>query len=371
MKILFMGDALAEHLRRWSRFFADLGHEIHVITWNSRILEGFEPVKVHQLKKPLSDAGILARGINLFWLRTMVRRKIAQIQPDLIHAHSAGAYAWLTMLSCFRPFMVSPWGTDVLIDIRKPKLDRFFTVRTLKQADLIHCDGENVHEVMINLGIDAKKIMIVPFGVDVKKFVPGSAPDAFLVQHGLSESKVVVSTRTLNPVHNVETVIRSAPLVLQKVPKTKFLIVGSGSEEQALRILAESLGVAHAVIFTGHVTEHEMITCLQAASVYVSTSISESGLAASTAEAMACGLPVINTDTGDIRLWIREGEGGFIVPVKDPGVLAERIIYLLEHDEERGCYGLVNRETIEEHNNIYIEMEKMEVIYQNLIATYR
>jgi L-malate glycosyltransferase len=371
MKILFMGDALAEHLRRWSRFFAGLGHEVHVLTWNSRILEDFEPAKVYQLEKPLSDDGIMARGMNLLWLRTMIRRKIAQIQPDLIHAHSAGAYAWLTMLSGFHPFVVSPWGNDVLIDIHKSKVDRFFTVRTLRQADLIHCDGENTKEAMISLGIEAKKITILPFGVDVKKFVPAAAPDSFLIRHGLIGSRVVVSTRTLNPVHSVETVIRSIPLVLQEVPRTKLLVVGNGVEEPALRALAESLGVEHAVIFTGYVKEDEMIECLQAASVYVSTSISESGLAASTAEAMACGLPVISTDTGDIRLWIREDENGFIIPVRDFEKLADKIVYLLEHDDDRARFGMENRNTIEQRNNVYLEMRKMEDVYQNLIENYR
>jgi len=106
---------------------------------------------------------------------------------------------------------------------------------------------------------------------------------------------------------------------------------------------------------------------LKSADIYVSTSLSESGLAASTAEAMACELPVINTDTGDINLWIKDGKGGFIVPTKNPEVLAEKIVYLLRNDDERKKLGKNNRKVIEERNNYYKEMEKMEEIYKKII----
>ena len=94
MKIVFLGSAIAEHLRRWSRFFADLGHEGHVVTWNSRILDGFAPVFVHQVQKPLKGESIFARGVNDLRLRAALRRTLTRLKPDLVHAHSAGAYAW-------------------------------------------------------------------------------------------------------------------------------------------------------------------------------------------------------------------------------------------------------------------------------------
>ena len=189
-------------------------------------------------------------------------------------------------------------------------------------------------------------------------------------KYGLSGSKVVVSTRTLNPGHNVETLIRAAPLVLERTSGVKFLVVAGGSQEEYLHELAESLGVKDSIAFTGRVEEDEMVTCLQAGDVYVSTSISESGLAASTAEAMACSLPVINTDTGDIRDWIKDGEGGYVVPVENPEAIAEKIVHLIDNDEERLRAAGINRKTIEERNNVYIEMKKMEEAYLDVVAKH-
>ena len=117
----------------------------------------------------------------------------------------------------------------------------------------------------------------------------------------------------------------------------------------------------------GKVEESEMVTYLQLSDIYVSTSISESGLASSTAEAMACELPVINTDTGDINLWIKNGEGGFIIPTESPKILAEKIIYLLKYEKERTKFGKINRKIIKERNNYYKEMAKMENVYEKLV----
>jgi len=101
--------------------------------------------------------------------------------------------------------------------------------------------------------------------------------------------------------------------------------------------------------------------------VYVSTSLSEAEIVASTAEAMACGLPVIVTDVADNKKWIDNGVNGFVVPVKDPKSLAEKIIYLLQDEDIRKQFGKINRKIIEERNNYYTEMEKMEDIYKKLV----
>ena len=366
MRILFFGDCAAEHLRRWAKFFSSMGHEVHIITWNTHVLEGYPPVNIHLLKKyKRLGISIAGRLFNFIIFNSRVRRLIRKIIPDVIHTHSAGAYAWLTMFTGFHPFVVTPWGDDILVNIHHSWMERLLTVWSLKKADLVHCDGENTRSAMIHLGIRPEKIVILTFGVDIVKFSPGK-PSANIYD-GLSGFNVVMSSRTLNPNHNVETVIRSVPLVLKKVPNTKFLIVGSGSESQVLRRLSDSLGVSQAVIFTGRVEEEQMVDCLRSADIYVSTSLSESGLAASTAEAMACSLPVINTDTGDIRLWIEDNNGGFIVPIKNPEALAEKITYLIEHENIRHRFGMQNRKTIEDRNNVYIEMKKMETIYKNIV----
>ena len=84
---------------------------------------------------------------------------------------------------------------------------------------------------------------------------------------------------------------------------------------------------------------------------------------------MACGLPVIVTDVGGNREWIEEGKGGFIVPVKDHQVLAEKIIFLFKNKVISKEFGERNRSIIEERQDYYKEMEKMEQICSDLIKS--
>jgi glycosyltransferase involved in cell wall biosynthesis len=98
----------------------------------------------------------------------------------------------------------------------------------------------------------------------------------------------------------------------------------------------------------------------------VSTSLSDAGIAASTAEAMACGLPVVITDFGDNGRWVKNGEGGFLFRPGDHEALAQAIVWLLTHEGARSAFGRVNRTTIEQHNDYEKEMAKMERLYEEL-----
>jgi len=365
MKICFLGDAAAHHLRRWAKYFTNKGHEVHVITFNPNTLDNYGAVKVHIVRKRMPNPTPISRLLSLIPLILDIKSLIRNIGPDLIHSHSAGGYAWMAMLSGFHPFVITPWGNDILIDIKTSKINKMLTKRALQKADLIHCDGENLKNAVVKMGISQQKIIILTFGVDIKKFKRNSGKEDLKVP---AKSKVVISTRTLNPVHNVETFIKSIPIVLKNMPDTRFIIVGHGCEQEYLIKLSKSLNIHNTIRFLGEVEEDEMIKCLQASDIYISTSLSESGLAGSTAEAMACELPVINTDTGDIDLWIKDGEGGFIIPTKNPEILAEKIIYLLRHENDRIKFGEINRKVIEERNNYYKEMAKMENIYKELMS---
>jgi glycosyltransferase involved in cell wall biosynthesis len=237
----------------------------------------------------------------------------------------------------------------------------------LRRADLITTDGYHVKEEIIRLGIREAKIRLVFFGTDVTRFSPRNGEDGELrKQYGLDDSLIVISTRTLTSIHDIGTLIRAIPHVKQAVPNASFVIVGDGPERKSLEELAQTLGVEDSVRFIGRVEEDEMAKWLRTADVYVSTSLADAGLAASTAEAMACGLPVVITDNADNRKWVEEGKGGMLVPNGAFGILADRVVRLLQNQEMRQEFGRLNRRIIEERNNYVTEMDKMEALYREL-----
>jgi glycosyltransferase involved in cell wall biosynthesis len=221
--------------------------------------------------------------------------------------------------------------------------------------------------VMKRLGVSSEKISLIHFGIDTKKFSPMQKNEKLKARLGINDSPTVVSLRNLNLLYDVESLIKSAPLVLKEIPKTKFIIAGKGSEEEKLRELTKSLGIADNVKFIGFIPNDELPQYLNTMDVYVSTSLSDAGIAASTAEAMACGLPVIVTDVADNKKWVEDGVNGFVIQMKDPKSLAEKIIYLLKNEDIRKQFGKVSRKIIEERNDYYKEMGKMEDLYEQLV----
>ena len=362
MRICLIADASSIHTQKWVRYFAERGHELHLIS-----------------RRP-PEAGAV-KGLDLYSLASFrcpvllrypydgikVRRLIGRIKPDILHAHYAVGYGLLGALSGFHPFVLSVWGSDILVAPRQSKVYEVTVKLAIRRADAIHCSAGHMIAPLLELGAASDKIKLVYFGVDTQKFVPLQGKEQLRRELGISDSPTVISLRSLEPIYDIGTLISSVPVVLTEIPEAQFLLVGGGSQEARLKEQAESLGVCRSVRFIGQVPNDELPKYLNASDIYVSTSLSDGGLAASTAEAMACGLPVIITDFGDNRKWVEDGTNGFLVPLKDPGALASRMITLLRDKELRARFGRINRQMIEERNDWQKEMGKVEELYQALM----
>ena len=176
----------------------------------------------------------------------------------------------------------------------------------------------------------------------------------------------VISLRTLIPVYDLETLINAAAIVLKKVSSVNFVIAGDGDQRPYLEKLSKDLGVDTFIKFLGRYSPGDLPGMFKEVDIYVSTALSDSGLSASTAEAMAAGLPVVVSDSGDNHTWIKENRGGFVFPCGDAKILADKLIYLIQNPEARMSFGVWNRHVIEEKNNYYREMAKVETIYKKL-----
>ena len=363
--ICYLANAASIHVVRWINYFAEHGWKVDLITWHTPNMKNSKihpTVNLHRLYFP-------PHYIARYGALLEITRLIKKIRPDIIHAHFLGHFGILAglygHLSGFKPIIISVWGGYSLISLKwiRGYLKKF----AMKRADLLHCDGENMKALLIEAGVNPEKIKVIYFGVDTHKFKPGRKDEKLKMEIAMLNSPTVISLRRMDSRGGVEYLITAIPLVLKEVPETKFVIAGRGSQEAELKQLAKSLGVSDSIRFVGFIANDELPKYLASADIYVSTSLSDAGLAASTAEAMACELPVVITDFGDNRKWVEDGVNGFIVPLKDPKSLAEKIIYLLKNPDIRKEFGMRNRKIIEERNNYYKEMAKMENIYKELI----
>ena len=359
MKICYISTK-SIHTRRWIEYFAERGHEVHLITQE---YDNYQGVKIHVVNPKASK-------LSPFFKAIIIRNLVKKIKPDILHAHQVVPFGLYGALSGFHPFIVSAWGSDVLT-FPQSSISKWMVRFALNQADLITCDAEHIKGPLIELGVEPQKINLIYFGTDTQKFKPNAKDKKLINDLSISNSRTVISLRNLKLIYDIETLIKSMPLILKKIPDAKFVVAGEGEQKEYLMNLAKSLNVFEETRFVGLIPNEKLRHYLTSMDVYVSTSLSDAGLAASTAEAMACGLPVVITDFGDNRRWVEDGVSGFIVPLKDPKALAEKIIYLLKNKDIRKEFGMRNREIIEERNNYYREMEKMENIYIELVERYK
>lgn len=366
MRIIFLADTAATHTRKWATWFALRGHEVHIVSFNTNDLPGYESVVVHHLwstrRRNYLGIRILKAPIIINKLRKIFRLN----PPDIVHSHSAGGYAWAAFLSGFRPYVVTPWGTDLLVDSKASIINKLFTGMALRRAALVTTDGFHLVGMLRSFGVYDDRILVHTFGTDVDFFSPGPAEQEYR-KLNISGGPVIVSTRTLNPVHDVETFIRAIPAIRSSFPSSIFIVVGDGQERSRLESLAHKLGISDAIRFTYMVNEDRMRSILRIANVYVSTSLMDAGLASSTGEAMSTSLPVVQTDYGDNAYWTPEGVGGYLFKGGDSDALSIAICRLLSNKELCIKMGIRNRNLIIEKYNIDTEMIKIEGHYSRIV----
>jgi GalNAc-alpha-(1->4)-GalNAc-alpha-(1->3)-diNAcBac-PP-undecaprenol alpha-1,4-N-acetyl-D-galactosaminyltransferase len=174
----------------------------------------------------------------------------------------------------------------------------------------------------------------------------------------------IISVGRLSPVKGMDILITAFASIKDTFPEIRLLILGDGPSQQELQGLCKKLGAEDRVIFTGKV--NNPIQYVQQADIFVLASRFE-GFPNALCEAMACGLPVISTESSPaIREIIREQVDGLIVPVESPKQLAKSLEALIVNDEKRRQMGKKASEIVERFNFEKI-MRKWEEVIEDVI----
>ena len=367
MKICYLADAGSIHTQRWIEYFANKGHEVYLISQRSFGNETLKNVNLHLLKT-IPQMRVVPYPINLFYNAMQVKRLIKKIKPDILHAHYITDYGVIGAITDFHPFVSTGWGSDILISPKKSKITKFLVRYTLKHTDLFTSDSDYLKETAISYGAPKDNSYVIQWGVDLKLFNPLSNSKIKSELDLKNNCQVVISTRSFEPIYNIDTIIKSIPIVLNEANDVKFVLKnGYGTKGSELMNLARKMGVLDSTIIIDKMLDYgQMSNYLNMSDIFVSVPSSDS-TPVSLLEAMACGLPVIVSDLPANREWVKDGWNGFIVPIKDSNVLAEAIIKLLRNEELQKLFGQRNYELINEKANHEKHMEKMEGLYQSLI----
>jgi len=225
-----------------------------------------------------------------------------------------------------------------------------------------------VDDLMLH-GIKKGKIICVYNGIHVSKY-EHLLPEAVLMfKEELklsSEDKIVTTIAYACPMKGLQYFIDAVPAILNKVPNTKFLIVGGGPLSGCLQKQASRLGIEEVVFFLG--VRKDIPVILSSSDVSVLSSVSSEGLPTVILESLCCRVPVVATDMEQCKEIITDSMEGLLVPTKNSQRLAEAIVFLLENEElaeslaKRGYKKVVKEFTIDrmiaQTFQIYKEYEK-------------
>ena len=199
---------------------------------------------------------------------------------------------------------------------------------------------------LISLGIvPPEKITYLPLGLELESFAEYSDPQpTFKEELGLGQEDHLVGTvARLVPIKGVEDFLRAAADIVETRSDTWFAIIGDGRLRPHLEEEAKKLGLEGRVFFTGF--RRDLPRVYASLDVVVLSSYNE-GLPVTIIESMACGKPVVATDVGGVAELVEDETTGFLVPEREPGVLAERVDFLLSRPDLLARMGRAGSERV-------------------------
>jgi glycosyltransferase involved in cell wall biosynthesis len=356
MRICYLGDASSPHVRKFVEYFAKTGNEIHVVSLRKAKYRNATLYLIPR-RTPFEDVNYL---LSFFWLRRIIK----SIKPDIVHAHFLTSFGLLGALTGYHPFVVTAWGSDLLITPKRSFVYKWLLKFTLKKADLIFADAGFMKEEVLQYEASPEKVLIRPFGVNMEIFNSKTRVYEDRARY------VILSMRTLIKNSNVDMIIKAMKILKEKGIDFVLNITNQGTEEQYLRCMACDLGLDSQVNFLGFLKRGDVYRFFDSSDIYLSIPTSD-GASVTLLEAMASGLFPIVSDIAANREWIKDGLNGFLVPLNDPITLANRIILSVRKKGLRRKAAEVNRILVARKGELTKTMEFIGSQYKMLADSRR
>jgi len=363
MRLCFISNPNSIHTQRWVRYFAGRGHEVHLIGDKPPAAAPPPGIHFYDLTSQTN-----ARKLRYLLWSQQVRRLMQTIQPDVLHAHQVASAGWLGAAAGWHPFLVTSWGSDLLVGPRRSWVQRQLARWVLRQADYVTVVSNDLAAMATQLGAKPERLEVAPWGVDRAVFYP-------LASDSMAEEKpLVLSLRAIRPLYDPLTLAAAIPLVLQAVPQARFAVFTYNADPPLLAAFQDKLDIlsaAQAVDYVPPLSDDQAVAdyCRRAA-VAVSIPVSD-GTPKSVQEAMACGAVPVVSDLPALRPWLRHQQEGLVVPLEDSRALAQAITRLLTDDALRHRLRRAGLKAIAQFADQSVCMQRYEQLCQQLAAGQR
>lgn len=260
-----------------------------------------------------------------------LQEEIEMNRPDVIH----GQHVWvLSFLAADQgiPLVLTAHGTDLMGFDNWPEL-RDYAKRAMDACKaVISISKDNCVLLEERFPESKDKVVMMRNGYDPAVFYQEALDRReILGLYGVAEEefkdkKIVIYAGKLTQMKAVDVLLQAVRLYEERLPETLTLIVGDGEEREELERLAEDLHL-QSVRFFGNVDQQSLRRLYNVSDISVVPSRREAfGLVA--LEAMACGIPVVATNSGGLPDFVND-EVGVLVKPEDPQDLADGILTAL------------------------------------------
>lgn len=223
-----------------------------------------------------------------------------------------------------RPVIGLSWGFD-LVGMRARGDD----ITWLATVSGLIVDSPETRAIARGAGLSDERIRTIPWGIDLDT-CEGVEADFTPERLGLrGNPRIIVTLRAHEPRYrNIDVITAFENL---KFDDCALVLANTGSLTEELKQRAQTSKVAERIRFVGSLPEHDIPSLLRSADVYVTASEVD-GTSVTLLQAMACGVPVVASDTPGNRAWVIPGESGWLFRTADSEDLSATLRDVLTAD---------------------------------------
>tara|TARA_Y100001980_G_C14545428_1_gene324986 strand:- start:1288 stop:2379 length:1092 start_codon:yes stop_codon:yes gene_type:complete len=360
-----MSDADSIHTKKWVESLTIYGNDVVLFSFfkpSENVLKEYESFNVKVVSPDLRQKIRKIRHPNISKVRylgslRLLKQKINDFDPDIIHAHYASSYGFLGLLSGFKPFILSVWGSDIYYFPRKNWFNKLLMKKIIKYSTVVCSTSQAMKKIAIK-DFRRKDIEVIPFGVDLDLFSP---------KNRVKEKFIVGTIKSIENYNGIDCLIDSANIVINDFKKDiLFIVVGNGSLKKDMEEKVAILNLDDKIKFFGFVEHGSVKKYYDMLSIFVAVSTRES-FGVSVLEAAALEIPSITSNIGGLTEVNLHNKTGIVIEPDSPLQLAKSIIKLYENNELRNNLGVNARKMVIEKFNWDESIKKMLKVYKNAI----
>ncbi|RUS45273.1 glycosyltransferase family 4 protein [Cohnella sp. AR92] len=281
-------------------------------------------------------------------------------EPNVFNPHFALYAAMVGRKSLPRHIPIvthfhGPWSLESLAEEQGRSLSKLLRIRMKKSIEQSIYRRSDAFIVLSDyfrsllseeFGISEQRIHVIPGAVDTERFKPALDREALRRRLRIRpEEKLLVCARRLVRRMGIDNLIRAMPdLIRESSSPVRLCIIGEGPLRGELQGVIDSLQLGSRVTLLGRVSTEDLVSWYQAADLAVVPTITLEGFGLVTAEALACGTPVLGTPYGGTKEILTRFSERLLFDDGSPEAIARKVYSILN-----GSESMIGRDACREH----------------------